>query len=160
MRVIGIDPGTGRMGWSIVEKEKGREVLIDCGCIETPANTDLNIRLEVIFTELNRIIKEHRPTEASIEDLFFATNRKTVMSVGAARGVALLACQLSHLNINSYTPLQIKSTITGYGSADKKQVEFMVKQILKIKDLKQIDDTVDAIAAALTHLSFAGVPIN
>ncbi len=153
MRVLGIDPGTGRLGWSVVEKEKGREVLIECGCIETPANTDLNIRLEIIFTELNRIIKEFRPTEASVEDLFFATNRKTVMSVGAARGVALLACQLAHLRIASYTPLQIKSTITGYGSADKKQVEFMVKQILKIKELKQIDDTIDAIAAALTHLS-------
>ncbi|OGD69744.1 crossover junction endodeoxyribonuclease RuvC [Candidatus Collierbacteria bacterium RIFCSPLOWO2_01_FULL_50_23] len=154
MRVLGIDPGTGRLGWAIVEKEQGREVLVDCGCIETPARTDLSIRLEVIFNELNRIIKEYRPTDASIEDLFFATNRKTVMSVSAARGVVLLTCQLSHLTISSYTPLQIKSTITGYGSADKKQVEFMVKQILKVKELKQIDDTVDAIAAALTHLSF------
>lgn len=156
MRVLGIDPGTGRLGWSIVEKEKGREVLVDCGCIETPANTDLNVRLEIIFTELNRIIKEYLPTEASVEDLFFATNRKTIMSVGAARGVALLACQLAHLKIASYTPLQIKSTITGYGSADKKQVEFMVKQILKVKELPKLDDTIDAIAAALTHFSFAG----
>lgn len=156
MRVLGIDPGTGRLGWSIVEKEKGREVLIDCGCIETPAHTDLNVRLEIIFTELNRIIKEFRPDDASIEDLFFATNRKTVMSVGAARGVALLACQLAHLKIASYTPLQIKSAITGYGSADKRQVEFMVRQILKVKELRQIDDTIDAIAAALTHFSFAG----
>lgn len=153
MRVLGVDPGTGRLGWAIVEKEKGKEILIDCGCIETPAHTDLNIRLEIIFNELNRIIKEYKPVDASVEDLFFATNRKTVMSVGAARGVVLLACQLNHLAISSYTPLQIKSAITGYGSADKKQVEFMVKQILKIKELKQIDDTIDAIAAALTHLS-------
>lgn len=155
MRVLGIDPGTGRLGWSIVEKEKGREILIDCGCIETPAHTDLNVRLELIFDELNRIIRRHQPSDASVEDLFFAANRKTVMSVGAARGVVLLACQLNHLSIATYTPLQIKSAITGYGNADKKQVAFMVKQILKIKELKQVDDTIDAIAAALTHLSRA-----
>lgn len=158
MRVLGVDPGTGRLGWAIVEKEKGKESLVECGCIETPAHTNLNIRLELIFHELTRIIKEYQPTEASVEDLFFATNRKTVMSVGAARGVVLLACQLAGLKISSYTPLQIKSTIAGYGSADKKQVEFMVKQILKMKDLKQIDDTMDAIAAALTHFSFIRIP--
>jgi len=160
MRVLGVDPGTGRLGWAIVEKEKGKESLVECGCIETPANTDLNIRLEIIFNKLNQVIKEYHPTEASVEDLFFATNRKTVMSVGAARGVVLLACQLAGLKISSYTPLQIKSTIAGYGSADKKQVEFMVKQILKMKELKQIDDTIDAIAAALTHFSFIRIPNN
>ncbi|MEK7524972.1 MAG: crossover junction endodeoxyribonuclease RuvC [Patescibacteria group bacterium] len=154
MRVLGIDPGTGRLGWAIVEKERGREVLVDCGCLESPPRTDLPIRLEAIFAELNRIIKLHRPAEASIEDLFFATNRKTAMSVAAARGVVLLACQLNKLKINSYTPLQIKSSLSGYGAADKKQVAFMVKQILKINSLPQLDDTVDAIAAALTHFSF------
>lgn len=161
MRVLGVDPGTGRLGWAIVEKEKGKESLIDCGCIETPAHTDLNVRLEIIFNTLNRIIRENKPDEASVEDLFFATNRKTVMSVGAARGVVLLVCQLAKLKISSYTPLQIKSAITGYGAADKKQVEFMVKQILKSSVIAREgndrgdlhDDTVDAIAAALTHLS-------
>ena len=165
MRVLGIDPGTGRLGWAVVEKKLGKETLIECGCIETPAHTDLNIRLEVIFNQLNRIIKDLKPEQASVEDLFFATNRKTVMSVGAARGVVLLACQLAGLKIASYTPLQIKSSITGYGAADKKQVEFMVKQILKLPVIaresndrgdpapKILDDTVDAIAAALTHLA-------
>ncbi len=160
MRVLGVDPGTGRLGWAIVERVKGKESLIDCGCIETPAHTDLNVRLEIIFNSLSRIIKEKKPEEASVEDLFFATNRKTVMSVGAARGVVLLVCQLAKLRISSYTPLQIKSAITGYGSADKKQVKFMVKQILKVKELKQIDDTVDAIAAALTHLSHTGAKMG
>lgn len=161
MRVLGVDPGTGRLGWAIVEKVKGKESLIDCGCIETPPHTDLNVRLEIIFNTLNHIIKENKPDEASVEDLFFATNRKTVMSVGAARGVVLLACQLTKLRISSYTPLQIKSAVTGYGSADKKQVEFMVKQILKSSVIARegndrgdlLDDTVDAIAAALTHFS-------
>lgn len=156
MKVLGIDPGTGRLGWAIVEKEKGKESLLDCGCLETPANTDLPARLEIVFNELNRIIKFYRPEAASVEELFFATNRKTVMAVAAARGVVLLACQVNKLAIASYTPLQIKSSLTGYGAADKKQVAFMVKQILKIKKLPQLDDTIDAIAAALTHFSFAG----
>lgn len=153
MRVLGIDPGTGRLGWAILEKEKGRESLLDCGCVETAAKTDLSVRLEIIFNELNRIIRQYQPEEASVEDLFFATNRKTVMSVAAARGVVLLACQLAKLKISHYTPLQIKSSLTGYGSADKKQVGFMVKQILKVKDLPRLDDTIDAIAAGLTHLA-------
>ena len=153
MKVLGIDPGTGRLGWAIVKKEKGKETLIDCGCLDTPAHTDLAVRLEIIFNQLNLIIKKFKPEAASIEDLFFATNRKTVMSVAAARGVALLACQVNKLKISSYTPLQIKSSLTGYGAADKKQVAFMVKQILKIKELPHLDDTIDAIAAALTHLS-------
>lgn len=154
MRVLGIDPGTGRLGWAIIEKEKGRELLVDCGCLETPAHTPLNLRLELIFTQLNRIIKKFKPEAASVEELFFAKNQKTVMSVAAARGVVLLVCQLNKLIIGSYTPLQIKSTLTGYGAADKKQVQFMVKQILKLKELKGLDDTIDAIAAGLTHFSF------
>lgn len=156
MKVLGIDPGTGRLGWAIVEKENSKETLLDCGCLETLANTDLPVRLEIIFNELNRIIKSHQPEAAAVEELFFATNRKTVMSVAAARGVVLLACQVHKLKISSYTPLQIKSSLTGYGAADKKQVAFMVKQILAIKELPRLDDTIDAIAAALTHFSFAG----
>lgn len=156
MRIIGIDPGTGRLGWAIVEKERGREVLLDCGCLETPARTELPPRLEFIFNELNQIISRYQPQAASVEDLFFANNQKTVISVAAARGVALLACQLAGLKIASYTPLQIKSSLTGYGAADKKQVEYMVKQILKRQDIKQLDDAIDAVAVALTHFSFAG----
>ena len=154
MKVLGIDPGTGRLGWAIVEREKGKESLVDCGCLETPAHTDLAVRLEIIFNELNLIIKKFKPEAASVEELFFATNRKTAMSVAAARGVVLLVCQVNKLRISSYTPLQIKSSLTGYGAADKKQVAFMVKQILKIKELPHLDDTIDAVAAALTHFSF------
>ncbi|MBU1200353.1 crossover junction endodeoxyribonuclease RuvC [Patescibacteria group bacterium] len=153
MKVLGVDPGTGRMGWAIVEKTKGKETLIDCGCLETPANTFLPIRLEKIYLFLNKLITKHKPESASIEDLFFAKNRKTVMSVGAARGVIILACKQAKLNINLYTPLQIKSSITGYGQADKKQMQFMVKNILKLKEIPEQDDAIDAVAAALTHLS-------
>lgn len=153
MKVLGLDPGTGRFGWAVIEKTKGAEKLLDCGCVETTAHTALPLRLETIFNELNRVIKLYQPKEASVEDLFFAKNSKTAISVGAARGVALLACQLNHLAIYNYTPLQIKSSLTGYGAADKKQVEFMVKQFLKVKELPYLDDTIDAIAAALTHFS-------
>ena len=151
MKIIGIDPGTGRLGWAIVEKEKGNLTLVDCGCIGTPAHTPLEIRLELIYDTLTDVIKKYQPEVASVEDLFFFKNQKTVISVAGARGVVLLACQKNKLRIKSYTPLQIKSSVTGYGTADKKQVAFMVKQTLKIKDLKQLDDTVDAIAAALTE---------
>lgn len=151
MKILGIDPGTGRLGWAVIEKEKGNLTLVDCGCIETSANTTLEIRLELIYDTLCEMIKKYKPQVASVEDLFFFKNQKTVISVAGARGVVLLACQKNKLKIKSYTPLQIKSSITGYGTADKKQVEFMVKQTLKIKELKQLDDTVDAIAAALTE---------
>lgn len=155
MKVLGIDPGTGRLGWAIVEKTQGHEKLIDCGCIETTANLPLPQRLEIIFNHLTALIRRHSPTDASIEDLFFAKNQKTVISVGAARGVAILACQLARLKIANYTPLQVKSAITGYGSADKKQVAYMVKQILKLNELPFLDDAIDAIALALTHLSIS-----
>jgi len=153
MKVLGIDPGTGRMGWAIVEKVKGKESLIDCGCLETPAHTPLPIRLEKIYTFLAQLIKKHKPDAASIEDLFFAKNRKTVMSVGAARGVIILVCKQAKLNIKLFTPLQIKSSIAGYGQADKKQVQFMVKNLLKLDKVPEPDDAADAVAAALTLLS-------
>ena len=153
MKVLGVDPGTGRMGWAIVEKVKGQENLVDCGCLETPAHTPLAIRLEKIYTFLTELINKHKPEAASIEDLFFAKNRKTVMSVGAARGVIILACKQAKLNIKLYTPLQIKSSVTGYGQADKKQMQFMVKNLLKLDKAPEPDDAADAVAAALTFLS-------
>ena len=153
MKVLGIDPGTGRMGWAIVEKIKGKEKLIDCGCLDTPKNTPLPIRLEKIHSFLTTLIAKHKPDDASIEDLFFARNQKTVMSVGAARGVIILACKQAKLNINLYTPLQIKSSVAGYGQADKKQMQFMVKNLLKLDKAPEPDDAADAVAAALTHLS-------
>lgn len=157
MKVLGIDPGTGRMGWAILEKIKGKEKLIDCGCLETPAHTPLPVRLEKIHLFLTTLIAKHKPQAVSIEDLFFFKNQKTVMAVGAARGVIILACKQAKLNINLYTPLQIKSSLTGYGQADKKQVQFMVKNILSLKKPPQPDDAADAVAAALTHFSHATI---
>lgn len=153
VRILGIDPGTGRTGWAIVEKEAGKEKLVECGCLETVAKTPLPERLEKIFTFVTDLIKKHKPDEAAVEDLFFATNAKTAMSVAQARGVVLLACKLNKIPSFDYSPLNIKSAITGYGKADKKMVEKMVMLILKIKEKQKLDDTADAMAVALTHLA-------
>jgi len=153
MKVLGIDPGTGRLGWAILEKQKSKEVLIDCGCFETTKNSPLPARLEKVFSFLEELIKKHQPQTAAIENLFFAKNAKTAMDVSASRGVILLACQKAKLKIYDYTPLQVKSSLTGYGRADKKQIQYMVKQILKLEKAPKPDDAADAAAIALTHLS-------
>ena len=152
MKVLGIDPGVGRVGWAIVEKNQTDQLLAS-GCFETTPNSPLPSRLVKIHLFLSDLIKQYQPDHASVEDVFFATNAKTAMSVGAARGVILLTCSLAGLPIFNYTPLQVKSAITGYGKADKKQVEFMVVKLLKLKETPKPDDTVDAIAIALTHLA-------
>lgn len=162
MKVLGIDPGTGRLGWAIIEKKNGKESMVECGCFETKANSDQADRLLKIFNFLNQLIDKHKPDAAAIENLFFANNAKTVMSVSEARGVVLLACKQAGMDVNSYTPLQIKSALTGYGKADKKQVQYMVMQILKLDKVPQPDDAADAVAAALTHFfhSHSGVTIK
>lgn len=151
MRILGIDPGTGRLGWGIIDHEKGIDTFVTCGCIETKANTSLPIRLEIIFDTLQNLILEYKPVEMAVESLFFATNAKTAIDVAAARGVVLLVGQKTHLQISQYTPLQVKSTLTGYGQADKKQIEFMVTKLLKLKEVPKPDDATDAVAIALTH---------
>jgi crossover junction endodeoxyribonuclease RuvC len=152
MKVLGIDPGTGRLGWGVVSHEKGEDSLVDCGCFETKTNSELPERLEKIYIFLKKLIKKHKPDFFSVENLFFATNVKTAFDVGAARGVILLAGQEANLPIFQYTPLQIKSSLTGYGQADKKQIQYMVTKILHLKKAPKPDDAADAVAAALTHI--------
>src|SRR3989339_101813 len=152
MKVLGIDPGTGRMGWGVLVKEGGKESLIDCGCFETPARSELPSRLNSIFEFLSHLISQHQPDEFAVESLFFANNAKTAFDVGAARGVILLAAQRQNMPIFQYTPLQIKSALTGYGAADKKQIQYMVTKILHLEQPPRPDDAADAVAIALTHL--------
>ena len=151
MKILGIDPGTGRLGWAILETNGSKLQLFDCGCLETPPKTKLNKRLKIIFDFLNELIRSSQPSELAIESLFFTKNIKTGIDVGAARGVAILAAELGGLKISEYTPTQIKSSLTGYGKADKKQIQFMVKSILKLKEIPKPDDAADAAAVALTH---------
>lgn len=152
MRIIGIDPGTGILGFGVIDVLKGNKVkMVTAGVITTPAHTPLDERLEEIYDGLTDIIIETKPEVMSIEKLFFAQNVTTAMSVSHARGVAMLTGRKGKLAIAEYTPLQIKQTLTGYGKADKKQVQEMVRLHLGLKDVPKPDDCADALAAAITH---------
>jgi len=151
MRIIGIDPGTGILGFGVVDVERNVFTLVDAGVITTPAHTPLEERLEEIFDGLTSIIAETKPTVMSIEKLFFARNVTTAMSVSHARGVAMLAGRKAGLRIAEYTPLQIKQTLTGYGKADKKQVQEMVRLQLRLQETPKPDDAADALATAMTY---------
>ena len=155
MRIIGIDPGTGILGFGVVDVKGASYQMVTAGVITTPAHTPLDERLEEIYDGLSEIIKETKPSVMSIEKLFFARNVTTAMSVSHARGVAMLAGRQAKLTIAEYTPLQIKQTLTGYGKADKKQVQEMVKLQLKLSQVPKPDDAADALAAAITHALFA-----
>lgn len=151
MRIIGIDPGTGILGFGVIEIVKGKPQLVDGGVIRTPVKEDDAVRLATIYKELSGIIAETRPDEMSVEKLFFAQNVTTAMTVAQARGVVLLCGQQAGLKIAEYTPLQIKQSLTGYGRADKKQIQEMVRVILNLKAAPKPDDCADAIACAITH---------
>jgi len=151
MRIIGIDPGTGILGFGVIDIIKGKMKLVDAGVITTPAHTPHDERLEDIFDSLTDIIAETKPDYMSIEKLFFAQNVTTAMTVAQARGVAMLAGRKGKLPIAEYTPQQIKQTLTGYGKADKKQVQEMVRLQLGLSEVPKPDDCADALAAAITH---------
>lgn len=151
MRIIGIDPGTGILGFGIIEVIKGKPQLVDGGVIRTPVKEDDAVRLLTIYEELTDIIADTCPDEMAVEKLFFAQNVTTAMTVAQARGVVLLAGMQASLKISEYTPLQIKQALTGYGRADKKQIQEMVRVILGLKEVPKPDDAADAIACAITH---------
>jgi len=151
MRILGIDPGTGILGFGVIDAEKGKAKLVDAGVIRTPVKEKDAIRLHTIYDELTQIIKETKPTQMSVEKLFFAQNVTTAMTVAQARGVVLLTGMQAGLEIFEYTPLQIKQALTGYGRAEKSQIQEMVKVILGLKDIPKPDDAADALAAAITH---------
>lgn len=157
MRIIGIDPGTGILGFGVVDVVQGKAKMVTAGVITTPAHTPLDERLEDIFDNLTEIIAETRPEVMSIEKLFFARNVTTAMSVSHARGVAMLTGRKAKIPIAEYTPMQIKQTLTGYGKADKKQVQEMVRLHLGLKEVPKPDDCADALAAAITHFMMSRV---
>jgi crossover junction endodeoxyribonuclease RuvC len=151
MRIIGIDPGTGILGFGVVDVDGSKFTLVDAGVIRTPVKEDDAIRLHTIFDELSEIIRTTKPSIMSVEKLFFARNVTTAMTVSQARGVVLLCAKQAGLDIHEYTPMQIKQAITGYGRADKKQIQEMVKLQLGLTAIPKPDDAADALAAALTH---------
>lgn len=151
MRILGIDPGTGILGFGVIEYVKGNVRLVDGGVIRTPVKEDDAVRLQTIFDELTDVIISTKPDVMSVEKLFFAQNVTTAMTVAQARGVVLLCGMQNGLKIYEYTPLQIKQALTGYGRAEKKQIQEMVRVILKLKAVPKPDDCADALAAAITH---------
>ena len=152
MIIAGIDPGTARMGWAVIQTESGQEVKpVSYGCITTQSNASDELRLKSIYGELMNILATHKPQHVAIEDLFFATNAKTVIPVAQARGVVLLSAAMSGLPVYAYSPRAVKNAIAGSGTADKSQVTAMVMRILHIDTPPKPDDTADALAIALTH---------
>lgn len=151
-KILGIDPGTGICGFGVVSFTTHRQPrMVTAGVISTPAHTPLADRLLDIFDSLNQIIDETQPDEVSIEKLYFNQNITTGISVAEARGVVLLVARQHNLPTYEYTPLQIKQTLTGYGRANKKQMQESVRQYLKMRDIVKPDDAADALAAAITH---------
>lgn len=151
MRIVGIDPGTARIGWGVIEGHKQNFTMIRYGCIETDKSNLAYHRLAEIYREVLGLIKTEKPDQIVVEKLFFARNVTTAMSVGQARGVILLAAAHANLPIFEYTPLQVKQAVTGHGRAEKAQIQTMIKLILKLKEIPKPDDAADALAIALTH---------
>lgn len=151
MKIIGIDPGTAIVGFGVIETNGQKHSLVDAGVIRTPAHQDLELRLKTIFESLNEIIEVNKPEIMVVEKLFFARNVTTAMSVSHARGVIYLSGVLAGVKVVEYTPLQIKQALTGYGRADKNQIQEMVKIMLSLNEKPKPDDCADALAAALTH---------
>ena len=148
--ILGIDPGFGRVGYGIIKKdEKGEWRAVNFGCIETSAKKSFVERIAEIHEELVMLIKKYKPTRMAVEELFFFTNVKTAIEVGQARGVILLTGVENNLPIDEFTPLQVKQALTGYGRAEKGQMQKMVAMILGIKEKIKSDDAADALAVAL-----------
>lgn len=150
MIIMGIDPGYARLGWGVIEKSSGIRS-IAYGCIETSASMKHIDRLHYIHSELSALIEKHQPKEIAVEELFFAKNAKTAIKVGEARGVILLTASQKNIPTTEYKPLEVKQAITGYGGADKTQMQRMVASLLKLASIPTPDDTADALAVALTH---------
>jgi crossover junction endodeoxyribonuclease RuvC len=152
MTILGIDPGTATTGYGIIKqnpKRKEEFEILDFGVITTKKTLSDAERLATLAADLGQIIKKFKPEKAGVERLFFTSNQKTAMTVAQARGVALLLCQQKNIPILEFTPLQVKSTLCGYGKADKRQVQLMVQQAFKLKALPKPDDAADALAIAL-----------
>ncbi|MFZ1654471.1 MAG: crossover junction endodeoxyribonuclease RuvC [Candidatus Moraniibacteriota bacterium] len=155
MRILGIDPGTATVGWAVLEHIKGKTEPLAYGHISTSKDLPLERRLQEIRDDITAIVKQYQPDAAALEELFFFNNQKTAISVAQSRGALLLTLADFGLSIAGYTPLEVKQALTGYGKADKQQVQRMAKEILKLKAIPKPDDVADALAIALCHLHHA-----
>lgn len=151
MKILGIDPGLATIGYGLIEVTGNKYLVLDYGIIKTESKYDQPTRLKQIFDSLSLLIDKYRPDEVAIEELFFNTNTSTAIHVAQARGVQILACMEKKLEVYEYTPLQIKQAVVGYGRAEKRQVQEMVKTLLNLKTIPQPDDAADGLAIAMTH---------
>lgn len=149
MKILGIDPGIGRTGIGVVDVQKGEATYVAHGVIETAKEAAFSDRLFVLYEELTRVINAYEPAGAAVEQLFFSTNAKTAMQVGMARGVVLLTLRACKVPLVELTPNQVKQSITGWGGADKRQVQEMVARLLHLAEIPQPDDAADALALAM-----------
>lgn len=153
MRVLGIDPGLATIGFGVLDTDgRGNAVAVSHGVILTPKTESIPVRLAMIEEDLKKLIEKYKPDEIALEELFFNDNQKTAINVAQARGVILLTCVKECGRLYEYTPLQIKQALTGYGRAEKRQIQEMVKTMLKLKAIPKPDDAADAVAVALTHV--------
>jgi crossover junction endodeoxyribonuclease RuvC len=151
--VLGIDPGTATTGFGLVrELEDGSLEMVEYGIISTPKDLAAHYRLVQLYDDLRRLLKRHKPDSVAVEKLFFQRNISTAIAVGQARGVVMLAIAQAKLDVAEYTPNEVKQAVAGYGSADKKQVQEMVKVLLALTSIPKPDDAADALAIAITHL--------
>ena len=160
MLILGIDPGYAIIGWGIIRFERGKYIPVDFGAITTEAGTPFNRRLEQIYDQLNELLDTHHPDVVAVEKLYFQTNAKTAIDVAQARGVTMLALQKHGVPVYEYTPLQVKSAVTGFGQAQKPQVMEMTKRLLRLKAVPKPDDTADALAIAICHAQYGGTTLK
>lgn len=152
MRILGIDPGTAITGFGVIDTNGNSFKFVDAGVIRTPKEQPMNERLLTVYDEMKELLAEFKPDAMSIELLFFARNVTTAMTVGQSRGIVMLAATQAGVPVYEYTPMQVKQAVTGYGKADKKQIQEMVKTLLKLDAIPKPDDAADGLAIAITHV--------
>lgn len=154
MIILGLDPGTASTGYGFIEANDGHISAVTYGVIRTPSNKNTSTRLQMIYEKLNELIATYQPDSAGVEEVFFGRNITTAISVGQARGVLLLALANANIPVGEYSPPKIKDTVTGYGSADKAQVQLMVRNLLDLEETPRPDDAADGLAVAITHYEY------
>jgi len=160
MVILGIDPGTATTGFGAIEESKGKITFLGCGCIKTYPSDSPEVRLNQIFNGINKLIKEYKPNILAVEKLFFFKNAKTLIPVSQSKGIILLAAAKKRIPVYEFTPLQVKMNIVGYGRADKKQVQEMIKILLHLKDIPRPDDAADALGLAISYSYLPKKPKN
>ena len=151
MRILGIDPGYGIIGFGVIDADRNNFSLLRCGAITTPAGMDFSARLEIIYEDMKQLLQVAKPDVVAIEELFFGQNVTTGIGVAQSRGVILLAIRQAGVPVYAYKPMQVKQAVVGYGNATKHQVQEMTKRILHLDKMPKPDDAADAIAIALCH---------